>query len=371
MSAGEEQAALVPVPSAALTKASAKSLAARGRADLRVREEAEEWLQKGLELHHQQRYEDAFRCFERGIQLNPNHPELQLWLGNLFTNGEGVPQDYVQAATWWRKAAEQGFAFAQFGLGNLFTNGQGVPQDYTQAAAWYRKAAEQGDSGAQHNLGCAYEFAQGLPQDHTLAAVWWRKAAEQGYADAQNDLGVLYHGGDGVQQDHAQAAIWYRKAAEKGHADAQNNLGILYQYGHGVPQNDAMAAAWYRKAAEQGNAGAKAALTAMAQSPITLDMSKAVPLRNPKPRVTPSVVQDEDEIDLSAGFRSLSMATAIELHPNEIEDLPLSVSSSARTYPALSADQRAETIRGFEATKADLQPSVFDEVSGGDKPSRS
>jgi hypothetical protein len=335
MSAGEEQAALVPVPSAALTKAGAKSLAARGRADLRVREEAEEWLQKGLELHHQQQYEDAFRCFERGIQLNPNHPELQLWLGNMFTNGEGVPQDYVQAATWWRKAAEQG-----------------LPK-------------------AQNNLGCAYEFGQGVMQDYAQAAVWFRKAAEQGFAFAQFDLGVLYHGGDGVQQDHAQAANWYRKAAEKGHADAQNNLGILYQYGHGVPQNDAMAAAWYRKAAEQGNAGAKAALTVMAQSPITLDMSKAVPLKNPEPRVTPSVVQDEDEIDLSAGFRPLSMATATELHPNEIEDLPLSVSSSARTYPALSADQRAETIRGFEATKADLQPPVLDDVSGGVRLSRS
>jgi hypothetical protein len=51
MSAGEEkQGALVPVQSTALTKAGAKSLAARGRADLRVREEAEEWLKKVCEF---------------------------------------------------------------------------------------------------------------------------------------------------------------------------------------------------------------------------------------------------------------------------------------------------------------------------------
>jgi hypothetical protein len=55
MSAREEKlAALVPIETTALTKAGAKSLLARGQADLRIREEkerkAEEWLRKGLAL---------------------------------------------------------------------------------------------------------------------------------------------------------------------------------------------------------------------------------------------------------------------------------------------------------------------------------
>jgi TPR repeat protein len=37
---------------------------------------------------------------------------------------------------------------AQAHLGIAYYNGQGVPQDYAQAATWSRKAAEQGDAGA-------------------------------------------------------------------------------------------------------------------------------------------------------------------------------------------------------------------------------
>ena len=34
----------------------------------------------------------------------------------------------------------------QKNLGTMYYNGQGVPQDYAQAAYWYRKAADQGDA---------------------------------------------------------------------------------------------------------------------------------------------------------------------------------------------------------------------------------
>ena len=41
-----------------------------------------------------------------------------------------------------RRQAEQGDAEAQFNLGLMYTNGDGVPQDYQEAVSWYRKAAE-------------------------------------------------------------------------------------------------------------------------------------------------------------------------------------------------------------------------------------
>jgi len=45
---------------------------------------------------------------------------------------------------WYRKAAEQGHANAQFNLGVGYANGQGVKQDHAEAVRWYRKATEQG-----------------------------------------------------------------------------------------------------------------------------------------------------------------------------------------------------------------------------------
>ncbi len=73
-------------------------------------------------------------------------------LGFLYANGQGVAQDYVEAARWFRKAADQGEALAQFGLGTLYANGKGVAQNYAEAARWYRKAADQGHAAAEHNL---------------------------------------------------------------------------------------------------------------------------------------------------------------------------------------------------------------------------
>ncbi|WP_049832244.1 tetratricopeptide repeat protein [Aeromonas media] len=66
-----------------------------------------------------------------------------------YANGQGVPQDAVQAAVWCSKAAEQGLAEAQYALGDMFLIGCGVLRDYQQARAWYRKAAEQGHANAR------------------------------------------------------------------------------------------------------------------------------------------------------------------------------------------------------------------------------
>ena len=70
--------------------------------------------------------------------------KAQFNLGLKYDTGEGVPQNYTEAAKWYRKAAEQGYAEAQFNLGTLYDEGRGVPQDYAEAAKWYRKAKDQG-----------------------------------------------------------------------------------------------------------------------------------------------------------------------------------------------------------------------------------
>jgi hypothetical protein len=61
--------------------------------------------------------------------------------------GKGVAQDYAQAVTWLRKAADQGDAAAQRALGFMYENGVGVSQDYVQAHMWYNIAASRNTSG--------------------------------------------------------------------------------------------------------------------------------------------------------------------------------------------------------------------------------
>ena len=56
-----------------------------------------------------------------------------------------------------RVQANAGDADAQTSLAIAYFNGEGIPQDDAQAMLWFRKAAEQGDADAQFNLGAIYE----------------------------------------------------------------------------------------------------------------------------------------------------------------------------------------------------------------------
>ena len=72
----------------------------------------------------------------------------------MLATGRGVAQSVpAEAVRWYRKAADQGIAQAQYILGTMFYHGRGVAQSDEEAARWYHKAADQGHVQAQHELG--------------------------------------------------------------------------------------------------------------------------------------------------------------------------------------------------------------------------
>ncbi len=115
--------------------------------------------------------------------------EVQFGMGLKFANSEGATRDYVQAAEWYRKAADQSHSLAQFNLGMMYAQGQGVPQDDTQSVMWFGKAAQQGDAGAQFNLAasCYRASLAGVPEEALESRIeaykWYHLAAAQGYKE--------------------------------------------------------------------------------------------------------------------------------------------------------------------------------------------
>lgn len=159
---------------------------------------------------------------------------------------EGFFDDYLKAS------AEHGHVDAQFDLGNK----DKFCYKFEEAVFWYSKAAEQGYAKAQYNLGLIYDGKDDFPnveEDKKQAVFWYRQAAERGHADAQFNLGYLYEMGRGIERNYEQAVFWYRTSAEQGHANAQYNLGWLYEKGRGVEQDNKQVVFWYRKAAKQRN----------------------------------------------------------------------------------------------------------------------
>jgi TPR repeat protein len=91
---------------------------------------------QGVERDLRQAAEWYRRAAEKGDVAGELH------LAALYRDGgKGFPRDMDQAAEWYRRAAEQGDASAQGTLGLLYSIGQGVPQDYVEAYYWLDLAA--------------------------------------------------------------------------------------------------------------------------------------------------------------------------------------------------------------------------------------
>jgi TPR repeat protein len=127
-----------------------------------------------------------------------------------------------------RAGADKGDAKAQYELGRAFFSGTlGVAKDEAEAVKWFRKAAEQNVADAQFSLGVCYANGRGVTKDDAEAVKWFRKAAEQNLADAQYNLGVCYDSGEGVAKDEVEAYKWWLLAAGQGNDDAKYNMTIV------------------------------------------------------------------------------------------------------------------------------------------------
>ena len=164
-------------------------------------------------------------------------------------------KDYSTALGLWSPLAEQGNAEAQRGMGILYDNGLTVTRDRREATDWFRKAASQGDAEAEYRLGMRFvSGAAGLPHDIPQGLAWMTKAGAQGHVISLYFLGELYRTGiHGVSKDISQSIAWHRKAADLGYDLSQIRLGVTYLHGLGVPKDIDQAIFWFRKAADQGN----------------------------------------------------------------------------------------------------------------------
>jgi len=103
-----------------------------------MREAAAGPVQAGIAAYNSHDYPTAARLLLPLAQHG--NPVAQTYVGIMFQSGRGLPQNYVAAADWYRRASEQGVPVAQFNLGLMYDKGHGVPQDYVLAYKWLNVA---------------------------------------------------------------------------------------------------------------------------------------------------------------------------------------------------------------------------------------
>jgi len=237
--------------------------------------------------------------------------EAQFALGGFYERGQfDLPQDYFEAAKWYRKAAIQGHAGAQLYLGIFLAQGQGVEPDFIEAYKWIelakqgntldkiaaketqkrlietvlstpeqiaegerlarefvstkgmdeelkllQKATESGNMVDQYNLATFYsQIRTGNEQaNNALVVKWMTLSAKQDFAPALFQLGAVYHFG-GEPADSKMVFEWNYKAAEQGYSDAQVELSGIYSdiWETGVEKDFVQAYKWLKIAIGQG-----------------------------------------------------------------------------------------------------------------------
>ncbi len=119
-------------------------------------------------------------------------PQELFLTGLRFAKGEGVAQDFLQAAQCYTRAAEQGHSLAQLNLAELHERGEGVERNPAKALLWLTKAANLGNAAAQYRLGVHEHLAvrteqAGAGGEHRIEALKWvRLSADHGNRGAEN-----------------------------------------------------------------------------------------------------------------------------------------------------------------------------------------
>ena len=133
------------------------------------------------------------------------------YLGRMFLRGEGVPQNFQIAQTWFKRGVQVGDSLSQYSLGLMYLHGLGVPRDAVKAADYFGAAADQDLPGAQVRLGALF-LDQG---DVPVAMKYFDLAARHGHIEAFYYHAELTHNGVGREKSCSVASAYYKIVAEK------------------------------------------------------------------------------------------------------------------------------------------------------------
>jgi len=98
-----------------------------------------------------------------------------------------MPQDEAQGDLLKRRSVPGldsmvGDPYAMTALGVLLHRGEaGVARNWVQAATLYKRAADQGYAPAQLNLSACYLSGKGVPKNENLGMQYWQAAYSQNY----------------------------------------------------------------------------------------------------------------------------------------------------------------------------------------------
>jgi TPR repeat protein len=88
---------------------------------------------------------------------------------------------FEEAARLFMELAQEGDHRGQSFMGRMYGQGLGVPQDARESLLWYQAAAEQGNGYSANQMALAYLAGRGVPRDPVRAEMWFTIAIQRGF----------------------------------------------------------------------------------------------------------------------------------------------------------------------------------------------
>ena len=218
-----------------------------------------------------QYYGDALRAHQLYLKAAElGFAKAQFAVARDYSGSLSYPIDRDDGETfrWALKAAEQGYLTAYPPVINCYRNGTGTEQSEDSAKQWEEKLADDtaqllkevsspdcSDPGKLQMAAECCQRGRGTDKDMDKALEYYQRAAEAGSDYCAATLGNLYRQTYDIEKNIAKSIEWYTKACEMGNKPAGISLASIYLYGadqNGTEKNPEKAAAILQVLAEKG-----------------------------------------------------------------------------------------------------------------------
>jgi TPR repeat protein len=151
-------------------------------------ERALHWYRKGAEAGDpMSMFHLAWMVEQKALDQIQAKSFEQAALGKTASLPPELRMQLDDAASWYRKSADKGFAPAMNNLGQAMARGTAGARNPQAAAHYYRLAAQAGNPVAGFNLALAHLLGDGVTQSASEAGKWleWSPARKYNQADLQ------------------------------------------------------------------------------------------------------------------------------------------------------------------------------------------
>ena len=99
--------------------------------------------------------------------------------GQMLVDGIGCNQDYVDAAFYYKHAADKGHKEAMYNYAQICFNGYGdFKIDKSDAAKYFKMAADNGNKKAMYNYALMCEIGEGVPKNKNEADKYYKMCGQ-------------------------------------------------------------------------------------------------------------------------------------------------------------------------------------------------